>query len=214
MNSIKIAIADDHPMIAEGIRNMLRYDPEVEVVATYYDGGELLSGLRQLQPDLLLLDINMPGQQGDELARIITQEYPRIFIIALTNLNNNYYIKTMLQYGVSGYLLKTIRKEELKEAIRQVCSGKTYLDDTVRQKMAEEKLNVKKQAGAAYTLTSREKEVLRLIVENYTSREIGEKLHISKRTADHHRENILFKLGVKNISGLAKKAIELGLIQI
>ncbi len=214
MNSIKIAIADDHPMIAGGIRDMLRYDSETEVVATWHNSEELLDGLKQLQPDLLLLDINMPGMQGDELARIISQEYPRIFIMALTNLNNNYYIKTMLKYGVSGYLLKTTGKEQLKEAIREVCAGKTYLDPMVREKMEEEKSNVKKNSGPVYTLTSREKEVLQLIVENYTSKEIGEKLFISKRTADHHRENIMFKLGVKNISGLIKKAIELGVIRI
>lgn len=213
MNNIKIAIADDHPLITEGIQNMLRYDEAMEVTVIYHDGAELLEGLKVVQPDILLLDINMPGMQGDSLARIISRQYPAIKIIALTNLDNIYFIKSMLQNGASGYVLKNISKKRLLTALQTVYDGGTFLDDAVQEKIAEEQANIKKQTAYGNTLTRREKEVLKLIAENNTSKEIGEKLHLSKRTIDHHRESLLSKMEVKNVAALVKKATELGLIQ-
>jgi DNA-binding NarL/FixJ family response regulator len=210
--NIKVAIADDHSLISEGLRQMLQYSSEIEIIGTYYNGEELLKGLRLIQPDVLLLDISMPGQPGDELAHIIGQQYPRVHIIALTNLDNIYYIKSMLQQGVLGYVLKNVRREQLVTAIKTVYMGQQYLDPVVRERIAEERVAVTRQTAHGSILTRREKDVLKLIAENNTSKEIAEKLHLSKRTIDHHRESILSKMEVKNVSALVKKAIELGLI--
>jgi len=210
--NIKVAIADDHSLISEGLRQMLQYSSEIEIIGTYYNGEELLKGLRLIQPDVLLLDISMPGQPGDELAHIIGQQYPRVHIIALTNLDNIYYIKSMLQQGVLGYVLKNVRREQLVTAIKTVYMGQQYLDPVVRERIAEERVAITRQTAHGSILTRREKDVLKLIAENNTSKEIAEKLHLSKRTIDHHRESILSKMEVKNVSALVKKAIELGLI--
>lgn len=210
--SIKIVITDDHPLVTEGLQNMLRYSTEMEVIGTYESGADLLQSLSRIKPDILLLDIHMPGSNGDEIARIIKRDYPGLPIIALTNMDNIYYIKSMLQQGVSGYLLKNIKREKLLQAIKTVYDGGTYLDNVVKEKIAEEKENIKKQTAYGSTLTRREMDVLKLIAENNTSKEIADKLHLSKRTIDHHRESILSKMEVKNVSALVKKAIEMGLI--
>ncbi len=212
--SIRIAIADDHALITEGLEHMLHYSGNIEVVATYADGKELLGGLPSIDIDVLLLDISMPGQQGDELARIIARDFPGIKIIALTNLDNIYYIKSMLQQGVSGYILKNVKRSVLIGAIEHIYNGGEFLDPLVKERLKEEMEVVKKQAAYGSVLTRREKDVLKLIAENNTSKEIAEKLHLSKRTIDHHRESILSKMEVKNVSALVKKAIELGLITV
>lgn len=210
--NIKVAIADDHALIMDGVQHMLQYDSEIEIVSTYLNGEELLNGIKTIEPDILLLDISMPGQPGDELARIINQKHPQIKVIALTNLDNIYYIKNMLQQGVQGYLLKNTKRQALIDAIKTVYGGKQYLDPLVKERIAEDNIIVNKQTAHGSMLTRREKEVLRLIAENNTSKEIADKLHLSKRTIDHHRESILSKMEVKNVSALVKKAIELGLI--
>jgi len=145
--NIKIAIADDHALIADGIQNMLRYSTEIEVVGTYLNGRELLAGISIIQPDVLLLDISMPEQTGDELARIIRRDFPDIRIIALTNLDNIYHIKSMMQEGVSGYLLKNVKRNMLIDAIKAVYTGEYFFDETVKLRIAEEKHSIKRQAG-------------------------------------------------------------------
>lgn len=210
--TIKIAIADDHVLITEGLQNMLRYSSDMEVIGTYPNGETLLEGIQQYRPDILLLDIIMPGQRGDELARTIVRQYPAIKIIALTNLDNIYYIKSMLQVGVSGYMLKDIGREEMFDAIRQVYHGGSFLDKVVKERLDEEKGIIKKQTAQRTLLSRREKEVLQMIADNYTSREIAEKLHLSKRTIDRHRESIQSKMEVKSVTALVRKAIELGLV--
>ncbi len=212
--SIKVAIADDHQLITEGLQNMLRYNDEIEVIATYANGAQLLKGISTIEPDILLLDIVMPGQRGDELAKIIMHDFPSVKIIALTNLDNIYYIKSMVQLGVSGYLLKDIRRESLSDAILKVYKGEEYWDSVVREKLQMEHREIKKQAAYGSLLTRREKEVLQLIAENTTSKEIADKLHLSKRTIDRHRASMLSKMDVKNVSALLKKAIELGIISV
>jgi len=211
--SIKVAIADDHSLIAEGVRNMLRYSSEIDVVASWPDGKKLLEGLQTIVPDVLLLDIAMPGQQGDELAGIIAQQYPRLKIIVLTSTDNIFHIRNMLQYNVAGYLLKHTGKEVLAEAIQVVHNGGQYLDETVSVRLQEDERNLQRQKEAGTLLTRREREILQLIADNHTGTEIAELLHLSKRTVEHHRESILAKLDVKKVSALVKKAAELNLIR-
>ncbi len=209
---IKIAIADDHPLVINGLHHILGNCADMEIIGSYSDGKELLKGFEVIQPDVLLLDIHLPGQTGDELAEIISERYPLVKMLALTNLDNVYYIKNMLRKGVHGYVLKTTREEILLEAIRTVFRGEQYLEPVLKEKVVQDALLAKRQIAASPVLSRREKEVLHYIASNLTSQQIADKLFVSKRTIDNHRLSLLMKLDTKNVAALVKKAIQLGLI--
>ena len=209
---IKIAIADDHPLVISGLHHILANCGDMEITGSYENGRELLKGLAVTQPDVLLLDIHMPGQTGDELAEIITGQYPQIKMLALTNEDNVYHIRNMLRNGVQGYILKTTREEILLDAIRTVNRGEQYLETALKEKVVQDTLHAKKQIAADPILSRREKEVLRYIASDLTSQQIADKLFVSKRTVDNHRLSLLMKIGVKNTAALVKKGIQLGLI--
>ncbi|WP_118973968.1 response regulator [Taibaiella koreensis] len=210
---IRIAIADDHHLISEGIANMLRYSADIELVGAFPDGPALFEGLELVQPDVLLLDIQMPGMQGDEIAAVLKRCFPRLKIIALTSFDTLFHIRRMMQQGIEGYLLKHIRRESLVEAITLVFGGGTYLDEAVSKLIDEDDQLQRRQKAMGTLLTKREKEILVLIAANHTSSEIAVQLFISKRTVEHHRESIFAKLEVKKVSALVQKAVQLGLIE-
>lgn len=212
-NLITVAIADDHPLVLNGVRHILSKSTDIALAESYKNGTELLAGLEKSQPDVLLLDIQMPGQTGDELAEIISRDFPKVRLLALTNLDNVYYIKLMLRKGVHGYILKTTEEDILLEAIRTVNRGDTYLEPLLKEKVRQDNLQAKKQLSANLILSTREKEVLQYISSDLTSQEIAEKLFVSKSAVDNHRLNLLMKMGVKNVAALVKKAIQLGLIE-
>ena len=209
---IKIAIADDHPLVINGLHHILGNCTDMEIIGSYNNGSELLAGIARMQPDVLLLDIHMPGQTGDELALIINERYPTIKMLALTNLDNVYYIKNMLRNGVLGYILKTTREEILLEAIRTVNIGKQYLEPVLKEKILVDALQ-SRRVSSTPILSRREKEVLQFIAANLTSQQIADKLFVSKRTIDNHRLNLMMKLDVKNGAALIKKALQLGLVE-
>jgi len=208
---IKVAIADDHPLVINGLRHILGNCADMEITGTYNDGAELLAGMVQQQPDVLLLDIQMPGKTGDELAAIISVQYPQVQMVALTNLDNIYYIKNMLRTGVNGYVLKTTREETLLAAIRSVHSGTRFLEPVLMEKLIADALEAD-NGPVVPVLSRREKEVLACIATDLSSQQIADKLFISKRTVDNHRTSLLMKLEVKNTAALVKKAMQLGLI--
>lgn len=210
---IKIAIADDHPLVINGLHHILGNCTDMEVIGSYPSGKELLADLLVRQPDVLLLDISMPGQTGDELAEIISEKYPDIKMLALTNLDNVYYIKNMLRKGVHGYILKTTREEILLNAIRSVHRGEQFLEPVLKEKVVHDALLAKRQVAANPILSRREKEVLQFIASNLTSQQIADKLFVSKRTIDNHRLSLLMKLDAKNVAALVKKGIQMGLIE-
>ena len=211
--NIKIAIADDHPLVIDGLHFVLTGCPDMEITGSYSNGAQLLAGLKEIQPDVLLLDIHMPAQNGEELAMIISGLYPQIKMLALTNEDNVYYIKSMLRKGVLGYILKTTRKDILLDAIRTVNSGEQYLETMLKEKVIQDTLQAKKEISAQSEISAREKEVLNYIALDMNSQQIADKLFVSKRTIDFHRLNLLMKLGVKNVGALVKKGIQLGLIE-
>lgn len=188
---------------------MLQHATDIEITGTYQNGRELLAGLRQQQPDVLLLDIQLQGQMGDELAPVLLKHHPNMMILTLTNMEHEYYIKTMIQHKVSGYVLKSSDEAVLLEAIRTVARGQQYFDPTIRKQAAKVQSSVMENP----TLTRREKEILELIAANYSSNAIADQLFLSKRTVDNHRLHLLLKLDAKNAAGLVKKAIDLGLIK-
>jgi DNA-binding NarL/FixJ family response regulator len=205
---IKIAIIDDHPLLIKGLQSMFSHHPDILITGAYQDGTSLLEGLKEAQPDVLLLDIQMHGQMGDELAPVLRKLYPEIMILALTNLEHRYYIKSMLQHGARGYVLKSSDEEILITAIRAVAKGDTYFDPSIREQVVK----AQKSNELFPSLTRREKEILRLIASNYSSQDIADNLCLSKRTVENHRTHLLQKLDVKNSASLIRIAMEFGLI--
>ena len=210
---IKIAIADDHPLVIDGLHHILSKCADMEIVGSYNDGEQLLAGIPKAEPDVVLLDIQMPGLTGDEIADIIRTKHPQIRMLALTNQDNVYYIHSMLRSGVLGYVLKTTAGNTLLEAIRTVYTGETYLEPVLKEKIDADALQIKNNAYSQPVLSRREKEVLQFIASNLTSQQIADKLFVSKRTIDSHRLNLMMKLDVKNSAALIKKAIQLGLVE-
>lgn len=210
---IRISIADDHPMVIDGIKNMLKGHKNITIIDTYKDGKELMQGLQAKQPDVLLLDIQMPEKTGDELAPVITKKYPDVKILTLTNFNSTLHVQNMLRHGVLGYLLKTTDKETLVNAIVTVSQGEIFLQQEMREKMDNVGLRIKREVSTKSNLTPREREILQCIVNGDSSQEIADKLFLSIRTVDNYRVNILLKLDAKNVATLVRKALELGLVE-
>ncbi len=214
MEKIKVIICDDHQILVQGLKSLLKDAEEVEVIAVANNGQELLETLKAKKPDIILLDVDMPVMDGYETLKQLKPKYHDIKVISLTIHIDKVIIQRMMDAGASGYLLKNINKSELLEAIRKVYSGKKYISDEATNSLLEkEKLEVKTAQldEATEELTKREIEILKLIAEGYSNTEIGGMLYISPRTVDTHRTNIMKKLNVKNIAGLIKYAIQAGL---
>lgn len=214
MSEIKVAILDDHPLAISGLQNMLAAADHIIVQNTFETGAALLSGLENELPDVLLLDVQLPDYKGHELAEIISKSYPSVRILAITSLDAPIHVKLMMQHGCKGYILKNIRVRSLINAIELVHNGESYLDPVIKEQMLQNVLHYKKSAAnKTPSLTKREKEILKLIVEEYTNQEIADKLFLSLRTVENHRFSLLQKLDVKNSIGLVRVAIQLGLVE-
>ncbi len=205
---INVAIVDDQVIILNGLQKILADAEQINISAVYNNGDQLLEALEISQPDVLLLDIQMPGKTGIELAGIISKKYPAIKMIALTNVDVLSQMKQMLQKGCLGYLLKDVSPEILVEAIETVYNGEQFLHEEFKIQL----LNSLSRQDSKQLITRREKEILKLIVDENTNQDIAGKLFLSLRTVENHRNNLLQKLSVKNTAGLVKVAIQEGLI--
>jgi DNA-binding NarL/FixJ family response regulator len=210
--SIQVAIVDDHPLIMQGMQMLLSRYPHIILVGAFGSATELMHGLERMTPDVLLLDIQLPDKSGDELAPQILKTCPGIKILMLTNFNSPLYVHNALRNGVHGYLLKTTEQETLIHAIETVHNGGQFIEAALQEKMEEE---IPKKNKRIFTtksnLTSRETEILQLIVNGYTDPEIAQQLFLSLHTVKRYRINILLKLDVKNTAALVNKALKLGL---
>ena len=208
---IKIAITDDHPIVIEGIRMMLKSNKEILVGQSFKNITETFDGLSQ-DIKILLLDINLPDGNGITACKELLSNFPNLQIIALTNYEDATFIKQIIKNGAMGYLLKNTGKNELIEAIKTVLNGERYLQHNIREILLNESLG--KATTSSFfipKLTNREKEILALIIKEYTSDEIAEKIFLSIKTVESHRSNLMQKLGVKNSAGLVRVAFEKGL---
>lgn len=205
---IRIAIADDHSLVINGLQKIFSTSTEVEIIGTYSNGDQLLAGLQQKQPDVLLLDIQMPGKNGIELAGMVHKQYPEIKMIALTNVEIIYQVRKMMKQGCMGYLLKDVDADTLFSAIQQVYNGEMVVHEKIKTDLTNHLLS----NNQPQQITRREIEVLQLIAQELTTAQIAEKLFISFATVENHRNRMLQKLGVKNTAGLIKKGMEQGLI--
>jgi DNA-binding NarL/FixJ family response regulator len=209
---IEVAIADDHLLVIGGLKAMMESDEEIKVLFAVTNGEQLLNTLQEARPDVLLLDIQMPGQSGIDLCKQISGKYPSIKIIALTNLEETHYVKQMIRNGAMGYLLKNTDRETLRKAIFAVMEGQQYIDAQIQKNMLQESLTGKKRTLQEVLLTKREEEILAMIAREHSNQEIADKLFISLRTVQTHRLNITQKLGAKNTAGLVQEAYKRGLI--
>lgn len=211
--NINIAIADDHPMIIGGLKNLLVGYTHLNLVATYLSGNELLEKLPEAKADVLLLDIQLPDKTGDMLAPLILKQHPGLRILILTNLSSPLFLHNLLRMGVAGYILKNTDPDMLIHAIETVYNGGEFVDPALEEKLEQFRLRMKKEVALKPALTPREMEILRMTVSGDTMPEISKKLFIGLRTVEYYRGNLFLKLEVKNLAGLIRKALELGLVE-
>lgn len=209
---IDIFIVDDHKIVIEGIVLMLRDQEDITVVGTVLSGEEAIEVIPTTKASVILLDINMPGINGIDTCKALLKLNPALKIIALSMHKEGSLIKMMLSKGAKGYVLKNAGKEVLIQAIHKVSMGKMFLDTDVNEIVLNSIAQQSERKTTPFpSLSRREKEVLHLILEEYTTQEIANKLHISFSTVETHRRNMLIKLGARNTAGLVRIAIEYGL---
>ncbi|MEX0968730.1 MAG: response regulator transcription factor [Bacteroidia bacterium] len=210
---IRILIADDHQMFLDGIKSLLKNEPDIKIIGEALTGGEVMAFLLKQQPDIILMDMRMPVMNGLETTIAIKKKYPHCKVVMLTMDIDGDVISAILDAGAEGYILKNTGKEELETAIRRVADGSTFYSNEVTEKLIasyKNKLKDKEVKPEEVELTSREKEVLELIAKEFTTSEIAAKLYLSAHTVETYRKNLLNKLDVRNIAGLVKYAIKNG----
>jgi len=211
MSKVKLLIADDHAILRDGIVSLLKAEPSFSVVATAGNGYDVMDLLGKNEVDVCLLDINMPGLDGMETAKLIRQKKPGIKIIMLTTYNDKEIISELVHIGVSGYLLKNSDKQELVEAVNKVMKGRHYFSEEV-ENIILQGLSEKKQVEVM-PLSEREIQIVRLLAKEYTNAKIAAELFITYRTVESHRKNIMQKTKAHNLAGLIKYAYSKGLIK-
>jgi len=211
--STRIFLADDHEVMREGLCALLRKYPEIEVVGQAADGRSTIKMVRELLPDIVIMDIGMPNLNGVEATRRIVHEFPDIKVMALSTHSDRLMVAKMLEAGASGYMLKESAFSELINGIKAIEQNKTYLCPQVANVVLNDYVNLlsdpKRVKGDV--LTKREREVLQLVAEGRTSKTIAAELNVSVKTIDSHREHIMKKLGIRSIARLTKYAIRGGL---
>jgi len=211
--SIKVLIADDHQIMREGLRSLLEKEADIKVLGEAEDGRMIQRMARELKPDVIIMDVAMPDLNGIEATRQIIAELPAVKIIALSMHDDRRFVLNMLKAGAAGYMLKDCAFQELAKAIRVVMSHKTFLSPEVADIVVKDYLSTTKttESSAFNLLSPREREVLQLIAEGKTSALIGESLHISVKTVETHRQQIMVKLKLRSVAELTKYAIREGL---
>ncbi len=206
---LKIMIVDDHKILRDGLRNMIEKYPNFKVVGEATDGREALKLSQSLKPDVVIMDVAMEGLNGVEATQQIVQQSPEIKIIGLSMHSNKRFILGMFKAGAYGYLLKDSDSSELIEAIKKVAQNKKYISQRISGAIVDELISPTRKEETE--LSQREKEILQLIAEGKSSKEIAEILFLSSKTVDSHRKNIMDKLELYNIPDLTKYAIKTGL---
>ena len=211
--SYKVLIADDHRIVREGLRCLLEKEHDINVVGDAGDGRTILQLACDLHPDVIIMDVNMPELNGIEATRQIVNALPTVKIIALSMHDDRRFVLGMLKAGAAGYLIKDDAFKNLSKAVRVVMAHKTYLSPEIADLMADTWRSPSHAMASPDTpvLSHREQEILQLVVEGKTSNQIAERLHISAKTVETHRQQITVKLNIKNVAELTKYAIREGL---
>jgi two-component system response regulator NreC len=217
MSKIRLLLVDDHEIVRAGLRMLFLAEPDMTIVGEAGSGQEALRLVAELKPDVVLMDVAMPGMTGIEATRRIKEAHPDTAVLALTMYEDEQYFFEMLHAGASGYIPKRAAPDDLVSAIRVVSTGNVFLYASLAQYLVNEVINQPSSSAApsdTEELTAREHEILIYIADGKTNREIAEKLVISPKTVDRHRENIMRKLNMHNRVELVKYAIEKGLIRV
>ena len=208
----KIIIVDDHNMFVDGLSSILSQEKDIEIVLTSSSAKQIVKYLSintEEHIDLVITDINMPGMDGIELNAIIKKDFPTIKTLVVSMMHDPKKIKTLTEAQVNGYLSKNTPKQELITAIHTILNGQNYFPTAIKELLMEALLATKKEKEIK--LTRREIEVLKLIAKEFTTQEIADKLFLSKHTIESYRKNLISKLGVRNLAGLTRYAIENGI---
>lgn len=214
MDKYKILLVDDHKIVLDGLTAILEDEQVYEIVALAKNGKEAIQLAEALQPDLVMLDIDMPVMNGLVASKEIKERFPSMKVIILSLHQEGGIIRKLIKIGIDGYLLKSADSKEMLMAIESVRNGRPYFSGEVTLLLSQSKPHTISEDGAMKmsSLTERELEILKAIAEGFSSREIGERLHISARTVDTHRTNMMKKLGVTKVVGLLRWAIKWGLV--
>lgn len=220
MNKISIAIADDQLLFRQGLAALLREVEEFDLVLEANNGHDLLQQLKNISqlPQVAIIDLNMPGMNGVELNRILHHEYPSIKVVIVTMYGQERFISKMIEAGASGYLVKNCDTEELISCIRTVSKTEFYFNAAVlkamRNALQHKTKTIRNLSNIPIELTTREQEILDLICKEFTNPEIAEKLFLSARTVEGHRNNLLAKTGCRNTAGLVIFAVRHGIYEL
>lgn len=216
MTKRKILIAEDHALVRAGICALLSGEPDFEVVAEVATGEDAVKMASEKSPDVVLMDLNMPGRGGMHAIGEIKRRTPNAKVLVITMHKTDEYIQEALRSGASGYILKESGHDELRAAIRTVLSGRVYLSPEVSERVVSSMIttNTRAATGATplETLTAREREVLKLVAEGMGNKEVANLLNLSIKTVEKHRANVMLKLGLKNVAMLTSYAISNGIV--
>jgi DNA-binding NarL/FixJ family response regulator len=219
MESIKVILVDDHQLVRDGIRSLIKDAKNIDVIEEASDGYELLEKLKTTKPDIIVLDVSMPRLSGIETTKKITQEFPDVKVLVLSMFTSEEYIFNAIKAGAKGYLPKNTSKKELLEAIYSINAGNEYFSDSIsniilKSYIKKTKTNDDYSGKKQNVLSSRELEILTLFAEGNTNQEIAEKLFLSIRTVESHKNHIMQKLELKTTVDLVKFAIKNNIIQL
>ncbi|HHS96527.1 MAG TPA: response regulator transcription factor [Chloroflexi bacterium] len=215
--TIRVLLVDDQRLMREGLRTLLELEPDLEVVGEAGDGEASLEAYAALRPDVVLMDVRMPGMDGVEATRRLRERWPEARVIILTTFDDDAYVFEGLRAGALGYLLKDVSGEELAEAVRTVAAGGALIQPSVARKVVAEFARLAPPArsaeeGLPEPLSEREQEILQLLARGLTNREIATRLHLAEGTVKNYVTSILQKLGVRDRTQAALRARELGLV--
>lgn len=209
---IKILIADDHTMFVDGIESILASEKDFQIIGRCYTGPEVIEFVQKETPDILLLDVNLPGKNGMDVCKELSEIKPSVKVLAISMFNEESFVSEILNNGAKGYILKNTGREELYKAIRTVSKGDSYFSKEVTETIMKGLMNQRKASSKTNTsipkLSRREKEVLKLIAQEFTTQEIADNLYISLKTVESHRSSLLSKLNARNSVGLVRIALE------
>jgi DNA-binding NarL/FixJ family response regulator len=210
---IRILIADDHGVVAEGLKHLIEAQPDMQVVGTVGDGREALRLAREAQPDVVLMDLSMPELNGADATRAIMERESRCRVIVLSMYAEREYVRRALKAGAAGYVVKRSAAKEVVDAIRAVYAGQRYLSPRVADVVIDDYTAEDKQDPLA-RLSAREREVLQLLAEGRTGAEIAARLALSQKTVETYRARLVEKLGIRDVAGLVKFAIQRGIVSL
>jgi DNA-binding NarL/FixJ family response regulator len=211
--TIRIIIADDHGVVAEGLKHVVEAQADMQVVALAVDGREAVRQARELQPDVVLMDLSMPELNGADATRAILERDPKCRVIVLSMYSEREYVRRALKAGAAGYVVKRSAAKEVVDAIRAVHAGQRYLSPRVADVVIDD------YAGEGADdllgkLSQREREVLQLLAEGHTGAQIAERLSLSQKTVETYRARLVEKLGIRDVAGLVRFAIQRGIVSL